>query len=266
MLDASATGRLDDRTVNPLPASLSRTPAKKPVCIILHQEHSNPGHVGQWFIRNGHPLDIRKPRFGDTLPQTLEHHCGCVIFGGPMSANDKDPFMRTEIDWIEVPLREKKPFFGICLGAQMLALHLGAKVGFHPDEEVEVGYYPLITTEEGKRLEPFPDHIYEWHKEGFELPAGARLIATSPGAFPNQAFMYGPAAIAVQFHPEITYAQVHRWSGNNAQRLQMKGARPREEHIEGHIMHAPRVHTWLDRFLSRWVRADLAIEQPAFAD
>ena len=47
-----------------------KSPAKLPVCIVLHQEHSNPGHVGQWFIRNGHALDIRRPRFGDPLPTT----------------------------------------------------------------------------------------------------------------------------------------------------------------------------------------------------
>ena len=59
-------------------------------CIVLHQENSNPGHVGQWFVRNGYHLDIRKPRFGEPLPATLADHCGAVIFGGPMSANDKD--------------------------------------------------------------------------------------------------------------------------------------------------------------------------------
>src|SRR5262249_51219666 len=147
-------------------------------------------------------------------------HCGCVIFGGPMSANDKDEFVRTEIDWINVPLREHKPFLGICLGAQMLTNTLGGRVGFHPAAEVEIGYYPLLTTEAGCALGAFPDHVYEWHREGFELPAGARLMATSEGAFPNQAFSYG-AAVAVQFHPEITYAQVHRWAGHNPQRLNL---------------------------------------------
>src|SRR5262245_7717933 len=115
---------------------------RKPVCIVLHQERSNPGHVGRWFTRNGHELDIRKPRFGDNLPTTLAAHCGVVIFGGPMSANDKDEFIRQEIRLIDVALREKRPLLGLCLGAQMLNLHLGGKVGFHPQDIVEIGYYP----------------------------------------------------------------------------------------------------------------------------
>src|SRR5262245_66225439 len=101
--------------------------AKKPVCVVLHQEHSNPGHVGQWFHRNGHALDIRKPRYGDPLPETLANHCGAVIFGGPMSANDKDEFIQLETEWIGVALKEEKPFLGICLGAQMLPNHPGRK-------------------------------------------------------------------------------------------------------------------------------------------
>ena len=181
MPDAISPARSQDRAIGQIPPANPKVPAKAPVCIILHQENSNPGHVGQWFVRNGHSLDIRKPRFGDPLPPTLEHHCGCVIFGGPMSANDKDAFVRSEIDWIGVPLRERKPFLGICLGAQMLTVNLGAKVGFHPEEFVEIGYYPLLATEPGgDALGQLPDHVYEWHKEGFELASGARLLATNP--------------------------------------------------------------------------------------
>jgi GMP synthase (glutamine-hydrolysing) len=231
--------------------------AKKPVLIVLHQEHSNPGHVGQWFCRNGHALDICKPRFGDRLPETLAKHCGAVIFGGPMSANDTDEFIRAETEWIGVALREKKPFLGICLGAQMLNRHLGGKVGFHPEEVVEIGYYPLASTPAGCSSGCWPQHVYEWHREGCDLASCTRLLATSAGPFPNQAFAYGPAAFGFQFHPEITYAQVHRWTGHNPQRLSLKGARQRHEHIEGHVVHAPKVHAWLDRFLHRWVAGEL---------
>ena len=99
-----------------------------PVLIVLHQEHSTPGRVGNALRSRGFPLDIRRPRFDEPLPDTLENHAGAVIFGGPQSANDKDDFIRREIDWLKVPLKEKKPFLGICLGAQMLARQLGAKV------------------------------------------------------------------------------------------------------------------------------------------
>jgi GMP synthase (glutamine-hydrolysing) len=105
----------------------------RPVLIILHQEASTPGRVGNALRSLGHPLDIRRPRFGDRLPPTLDGHAGAVIFGGPMSANDPDDFIRREIDWIAVPLRERRPFLGICLGAQMLARQLGARVAPHPE-------------------------------------------------------------------------------------------------------------------------------------
>jgi GMP synthase (glutamine-hydrolysing) len=226
---------------------------KLPVVIVLHQEQSNPGHIGQWFTRNGHKLDIRRPRFGDPLPETLENHCGAVIFGGPMSANDPDDYIKTETDWIGVALREKKPFFGVCLGAQMLANHLGSRVYLHPQEHVEIGYYPISPTSEGAALGPWPGHFYEWHKEGFDVPHGGTVLARSNGAFPNQAFQYGPAAYGVQFHPEITYTQILRWSGNNPTKLEQPGAQPRSAHIDGHLVHAASVHTWLDAFLNRWV-------------
>src|ERR1700694_4341178 len=95
-----------------------------PVLIVLHQETSTPGRVGNALRALGHPLDIRRPRFGDALPETLDGHAGAVIFGGPMSANDPEDYVRREIDWIAVPLREQRPLLGICLGAQMLGAAL----------------------------------------------------------------------------------------------------------------------------------------------
>ena len=89
----------------------------QPVLLILHQEHSTPGRIGHALRKRGFPLDIRKPRFGDPLPETMAGHSGAVIFGGPMSANDNDDFIRHETDWIGVPLKEDKPFLGICLAA-----------------------------------------------------------------------------------------------------------------------------------------------------
>ena len=226
-----------------------------PVLLVLHQQHSNPGHVGQWFRRNGYALDIRRHFDGDPLPATLAAHSGAVIFGGPQSANDGIDYIRREVDWIRVPLRESKPFLGICLGAQMLAHHLGARVDHCPHGCVEVGYHRIRPTDAGARL-GLPGTVYQWHREGFDLPHGATLLAASDGAYPNQAFQYG-AGFGVQFHPEIMFIQVNRWSGSSPMRLLLRGARPRQEHLERHLMEAPRVNQWLDAFLGRWVKGEL---------
>ena len=87
-----------------------------PVLVVLHQETSQPGRVGNALRALGHELDIRRPRFGDPLPETLDEHAGAVIFGGPMSANDGDDYVRREIDWIAGPLRAQRTFLCSCVG------------------------------------------------------------------------------------------------------------------------------------------------------
>src|SRR5690606_15580166 len=126
--------------------------SRKRILLIMHRQESEPGVVGQWLQKAGYQADARRPRFGDPLPETLEEHAGVVLFGGPMSANDPDEFIRREIDWISVPLKEGKPFLGICLGAQMLARHLGARVYAHEESRVEVGYEPITASEKGAAL------------------------------------------------------------------------------------------------------------------
>ena len=121
----------------------------KDILIILHSEASTPGRIGHMLVAKGFRLDIRRPCLGEDLPESMEHHAGAVIFGGPMSANDRDDWIAREIDWIGVPLKEDKPFLGVCLGAQMLAKHLGGNVGPHAEGLVEIGYYPLLPTEQG---------------------------------------------------------------------------------------------------------------------
>ena len=123
---------------------------QQPILIVMHQETSTPGRVGHALRQRGYPLDMRRPRFGDPLPETMAEHAGAIVFGGPMSANDERRF-RPPRDRLAqaVPLKEKKPFLGICLGAQMLAHHLGSRVFKHPDGHAEVGYYPIRPTDIG---------------------------------------------------------------------------------------------------------------------
>jgi len=227
--------------------------ARPRVLIVLHQETSTPGRVGQELVRRGFALDIRKPRFGDSLPDTMAGHAGAVIFGGPMSANDPDAFVKRETDWIDVPLAEQKPFLGICLGAQMMVKHLGGTVGGHKDGFVEIGYYPLCATPAGDDMMAWPDKVYQWHREGFSLPSGCELLAKGTPYYPNQAIRYGPAAYGIQFHPELTYQMMVRWTTKAAERMQLPGAKQRRDHFAGRFVYDRAVKAWLDGFLDRWI-------------
>jgi GMP synthase (glutamine-hydrolysing) len=251
MFDADAGG--GGAASSHLEVKLSAGAVRRPVVVVLHQLHSNAGHIGQWLSWRGHPLDVRRPRFGDPLPETLEHHAGAVIFGGPMSANDSQDYVKMETKWIGVSLRENKPFLGVCLGAQMMANYLGARVYEHPEKHVEIGYHPVRPTSCGRRFGSWPERVYQWHREGFDLPHGATLLAAGTGPFANQAYVYGAAAVGVQFHPEITYAMVSRWSGRNSHLLSLCGAQDRPSQLADHMVHGPIVRRWLDSFLSRWI-------------
>jgi GMP synthase (glutamine-hydrolysing) len=224
-------------------------PAARPqILIVLHQETSSPGRVGQLLYAEGFHLDIRRPPLGDDLPKTLADHAGAIVFGGPMSANDEDEFVRRETEWLAVPLAEDKPFLGICLGAQMLVNHLGGKVDGHHEGVVEIGWYPLQATDDGKKLLHWPGMVYQFHREGFSLPAGATLLATSE-TYPNQAFRYGRNAWGIQFHAELTRMMMQRWVVRGAHRFVLPGAQPGRDHLGGRLIWDMHLKRWLGEFL-----------------
>lgn len=242
----------------------TKAPPPKPVLVVMHQEHSTPGRVGRLLQARGHSLDIRKPRYGDPLPQTMRDHAGAVIFGGPMGANDPDDFLRTETDWIGVCLREDAPFLGICLGAQMMAKHLGARVYTHEQGRAEVGYYRLDPTRAGRSHAEeagftWPGTVYQWHRDGFDCPSGAECLATG-GDFPVQAIRAGSKVYGIQFHPEVTPAMMCRWSIRGHERTLMPGAQLRHMHLEGWYQYDPAIRSWLDGFLDHWLKAPATAE------
>ena len=225
------------------------------ILIIVHQETSTPGRIGMMLEAMGFTLDIRRPFLGESLPETMEHHAGAVIFGGPMSANDPEPWITREIDWIGVPLKEQKPFLGVCLGAQMLAMHLGGTVAPHAESRVEIGYYPIYPVNGGEDIRDWPQEVYQWHRESFTLPRDARLFASSKH-FDNQAYRYGQAAFGIQFHPEVTRLVMHRWVVKGAHRFSLPHAQGGHEHLAGNLIHDDAVKRWLAQFLERWLPQD----------
>lgn len=229
--------------------------ARRKALIILHQAHSTPARIGRLLQRAGVELDIRRPALGDELPEHLHGYDGVALFGGPMGVNDADPWIRREIDWLKTPLGEGTPFLGICLGAQMLASCLGARVFNYEDRRGQAGYYPIRPTPAGDALckAKFPRCVYQWHFDGFDLPRGGVVLARGCGDFPNQAFRYGRAAVGLQFHPEVTYQMMCRWTTRGAERLKRPGARPADQHRTDWYQYDRAVAAWLDAFLPAWL-------------
>lgn len=234
-------------------AGSKRFDSAERILVILHQAHSTTGRVGRLLRASGFALDARYPALGDALPETLAGHQGVVVFGGPMSANDGDAWLRREIDWLKVPLREGKPFLGLCLGAQLMARHLGARVYSSPSRRGELGYYPLRPAPGADDLcgVAFPRYAYQWHHDGFDIPCGAHRLAHGVGEFPNQAYIYAGNVVGLQFHPEVTYQMICRWTTRGAARLVSSGA-PAHEHRQGWFQHDRGLEAWIAAFLSPW--------------
>jgi GMP synthase (glutamine-hydrolysing) len=219
-----------------------------PILVILHQETSSPGRVGQILQRRGFRLDIRRPVLGDPLPDTLARHHGVIVFGGPMSANDDEAYIKREIDFCGQALKEDKPFLGICLGAQMLVKQCGGRVQGAPCGGVEIGWYPLKATKVGHDLIKWPDMVYQFHCEGFDLPRGFELLATAD-LYPNQAYRMGQNAWGVQFHGELTEAMMRRWAVKGAHRFGLPNAQKGHDHLQGRLLHDHGLRNWMEGML-----------------
>jgi GMP synthase (glutamine-hydrolysing) len=132
-----------------------------------------------------------------------------------MSVNDthRHPHLKTEIELIQSALERKMPVLGICLGAQLIAKALGARVGRNP--ETEIGWYDVTPTDAGREdpllrhFEPH-EHIFQWHSDAFDLPAGAVNLATSPNCV-HQAMRWGDNVYGFQFHLEVDEHLIERW-------------------------------------------------------
>lgn len=222
------------------------------ILIIVHQQHSTPGRIGAVLERRGYRLDIRRHACGDPLPDTVDDYAAVVVFGGPMSANDDHlPFIRNEIEWINRPLQADVPFLGVCLGGQLLARTMGARVFHHEEGFNEIGYYPVRREQADCPLFEPEQYFYQWHNEGFDAPAGSTVLATGDW-FPVQAFAF-QRALAIQFHPEVTRDMMGNWTRRATHRMILRGAQPRESHLKGHARYDGAVEHWLERLFDRWL-------------
>lgn len=192
------------------------------VLILKHVASEGPGTIEDFLLGQGTPYRIAE-LWKDEIPPAKDF-TAVVIMGGPMSVNDENqyPYMRREKELVRAFIDEGKKVLGICLGAQMMAKALGAKVYAGPEKEI--GWYDIELTEDGlrdpflKRLAVHPRagdfwrrfKVFHWHGETFDIPDGAVRIAKS-SIYPNQAFRYGSHAYAFQFHIEVKKAMIYEW-------------------------------------------------------
>ncbi len=164
-----------------------------------------------------HGADLHRVELdeGEPLPG-LDGFDAIVAMGGPMSVNDEaeHPWLVEEKALIRTAVERGVPFWGSCLGVQLLASALGARVYAGPAPEV--GVLPVELTPEAADDPVFaglPQTLatLQWHGDTFDLPEGAVLLATSP-AYRHQAFRVGPSAYGVQFHIEVTPSMGEEWA------------------------------------------------------
>ena len=227
----------------------------KTALFILHQQTSEAGDIANKLKIRGFNFEIRRPSLGDSLPTNLNNYSAIVVFGGPMSANDNNEFMKKEIDWIGQVLQSEVPFLGICLGAQILVKYLGCKVEKNPNEISEIGFYKIQPTENGIKMFQSQDVFYQFHTEGFELPSGCELLAKGD-IFTNQAFRY-KNCYGLQFHPEVNIYLHLKWLFlvliKKPHILFKNGAQNIFYQLWLRIKYNSSISRWLDNFLDNYL-------------
>lgn len=179
------------------------------LCSLEHAEAEGAGKIADWAARRGHALQVVRLDRGEALPSLADFEM-LVIMGGAMNVyQDRDyPWLPAERALVAAAIEGGKVVLGVCLGAQMIADALGARVVQNPVKEI--GWFPVLKCAPHALFAGFPEECtaFHWHGDTFELPPGAVRIAES-AACRNQAFVFGEHVVGLQFHVEVSPAAVH---------------------------------------------------------
>jgi GMP synthase (glutamine-hydrolysing) len=187
----------------------------KKLLVFQHVRHEGLGTLDPLLRVAGFQIDsVNFSREPEARP-SLDGYDGLVVLGGPMGVGDTDkhPHLSLETKLIESAVKNATPVLGICLGAQLIASALGARV--YSNEIKEIGWYDLAPTPNA-RDDPLFRHIertekvFQWHGDTFDLPDGSVHLASSPLCL-NQAFKFGNKIYALQFHLEIDALTIDTW-------------------------------------------------------
>ena len=184
------------------------------VLIIKHVDIEGLGLIEYCLRQEKISYQILNLKPGAPFPK-LDGFTHIILLGGPMNVYEEDryPFLKNEDLFIKEAIQRGKSILGICLGAQLIAKALGAKVFKAPVKEI--GWYDVSLTKIGSQdplfstlPKTFP--VFQWHEDTFEIPKAGKLIAIS-SPIPHQAFRYGENAYGLQFHLEVTEDMIREW-------------------------------------------------------
>lgn len=186
-----------------------------PVLVLQHLSADGPAYLGTWLARTGRRVDVFDTQAGAAYPDDLRGYGALAVLGGEMSANDPLPSLRQAERLIRQALDAGLPLLGHCLGGQLMARALGARVVRSPAPEI--GWQTMRCADDAEARAWFGTSgeltVFHWHTEAFELPLGARPLATS-AACPHQAFALGPRQLAMQFHVELDDTKLAVWAAS----------------------------------------------------
>ena len=185
------------------------------IAVFQHVAAEPLGTLDRLIRARGHRIRfINFDRHPDAQPR-MDQYDGLILLGGPMNMEESDryPHLNAEARAVEQALAQDKPVLGICLGAQIVAHTLGARV--FRSEQSEIGWYPVLPTAAAASDEVLnalsaPQPIFQWHGCTFDLPADGQLLASS-AICQNQAFRYGSNTYGFQFHLEMDQPLIQRW-------------------------------------------------------
>ena len=174
------------------------------IAVLQHAAFEGPGEIAAWAARHGHPVSVHHLYRGGPPPRPDAFDL-LVVMGGEMNIyQDRDwPWLKPEREFIQAALAQGKRVVGICLGAQLIADALGARVVQNPEHEL--GWLPITWTNEARAAFPglpAASTVLHWHGDTFELPGGATRLAASDGC-PEQGFLIRDKCLALQFHLEV---------------------------------------------------------------
>lgn len=198
------------------------------VLVFQHVAAEPLGTLDALIRRRGHRIRfVNFSRDPEATP-AVDRYDALVVLGGPMNVHDggSHPHLNTEMRCIEQALKRNMPILGICLGSQLLAHVLGARVEHAP--HWEIGWYAIRPTTMGAS-DPVMGHVeeemtvFQWHQCAFEIPTDAHQLATG-SPLPNQAFRYGTCAYGFQFHLEMEQRLIERWLNQPGYRKELEAA------------------------------------------